>query len=88
MKGIIDTATDFVAVEGNDCASCTGLGYTPGTSTTVSNRTEDVDYGAYQFSGSWAQDSYCVDFFTCLDNDIDFFLIEEVTNDKPLSDAV
>jgi hypothetical protein len=46
-KGVIDTATDFVAVESSECTSCTGLGYTPGDTTTVSNTTQTIDYGAY-----------------------------------------
>ena len=87
MRGIIDTATEFIAVESSDCTGCTSVGYTIEETTAVFDTNETIAYGAYEFFGSWAIDQYCVDPFTCLDAYIEFFLIQNVT-EKPLNDAV
>lgn len=51
MKGIIDTATDFVGVESKDCPNCEGLGYESTLNTQIEEYSSWISYGQYEFYG-------------------------------------
>ena len=51
MKGIIDTATDFVGVESSDCPNCEGLGYESTLNTQIEEYSSWISYGQYEFYG-------------------------------------
>ena len=78
MYGIIDTATELVAVEGEDCWNCSLPIYEiapnveKGTAT-LSEKEESLSYGQTYFDGSWARDKFCTQLSNCVD--LDFFYI-------------
>ena len=51
MKGIIDTATDFISIERDDCSNCEGLGYKQTLNTQIEEYSSWVSYGQYEFYG-------------------------------------
>ena len=78
MHGIIDTATEIVAIEGEPCFTCEWPVYDiepsleAGTATLRSFETT-MQYGQTQFRGAWARELFCVSLASCVD--IDFFYI-------------
>lgn len=69
---IIDTATDFIAVDarGYDIDARVSS-----SSATVNNFQSEIDFGDNYWVGKWGQDKFCVRIGQCYDTDI--FLIQE-----------
>ena len=64
MSAIIDTATDFMAVEGADCNVCNGETYDISTNfdrgqATIESNTVQENYGRSEFKGRKARDQVC-----------------------------
>lgn len=51
MKGIIDTATDFIGIESDDCPNCEGAGYKQTLNTEIEEYSSWISYGQYEFYG-------------------------------------
>lgn len=79
MDFILDTATDFIAVQSEDCTSCNNYRYDISFNVneqlaTVNNYRTEIDYGRNVWSGKWASDLFCFGLFDCYDTDL--FLID------------
>ena len=83
MDVILDTASDWLLVEGTACTNCNGNTYDIGPSLDdgqailVSNPGETLErsYGTMNFVGKEYTDTVCVLFSACVEN-FEFFLIE------------
>ena len=88
LYGIVDTATELVAVEGKPCFNCEYPTYDiepsleKGTAS-LNSKVESLQYGQTIFRGSWARELLCVSLTSCVD--IDFFYI---TNQSGMPDKI
>ena len=89
MYGIIDNATDLVAVQGVDCDDCAGSKYdiyetmaAGGASWT--HESEDlhaVSYGELEMKGWYATDKICLQLGKCVD--LEFLFVAEIEQELP-----
>ena len=82
MDVVFDTGSDWLLVEGSDCASCEGSVYDPSTSTAskrVGAEESQRVQGAMQLKGTEYTDTVCVTDLACIE-DFEYFLISEQTN--------
>lgn len=91
MNAIIDTATDFVAVEGKGCSNCNWHTYdiqsnvNAGTAS-VEMGTKTVSYGISEFQGQQANDKFCFELNKCYQ--VDFLLLSSQTGLDPSVDGI
>ena len=72
MSAIIDTATDFTAVEGADCSVCNGETYDISTNVdrgqaSIESKTIQENYGRSKFKGRKALDQVCFQLGKCVE---------------------
>ena len=73
---IFDTSSDWVAVEGSNCATCEAETYDPSTSTSAKKIGTELStrtYGIAKFTGSEWTDDICVTRQACI-RDFEYFL--------------
>ena len=79
MQAIVDTGTDFNAVNGANCASCGSTydieGNLDSGKATLETSVETINYGASKFKGREATDSVCFTLGKCFD--LDFLYVDE-----------
>ena len=80
MSGVVDNATDLVAVEGINCGSCNGSVYDISGNVDLGKATIDSDivverYGQNLLKGNYAKDDFCFQLGKCVS--LEFLYIEE-----------
>lgn len=65
MYAILDSATEFVAIEGHECAACSGQTFDirPGLKkgdAGIAADFSDVPYGLSQIKGKWGFETICI----------------------------
>ena len=92
MDLLVDTASDWVVVEGADCSTCDGNKYDisasldDGSAKKVSTEPSERTYGDVYFLGDIYNDNVCLNFSACIA--IDFFYITEQRGLKEPIDGI
>lgn len=79
MRVIFDTASDWLAVEGDSCSSCEGEVFAASQSVTSSQVSAEISqrtYGASVLNGMEFTDQVCVASNICL-SDFEYFLVSD-----------
>ena len=79
MDVVYDTGSDWLVVEGSDCASCEGNTYdtanSDGTPVQINATQSERNYGSASLTGYEYTDKVCIALGTCIE-DFEFFLID------------
>lgn len=82
MTAIVDTATDLIAIESDECKTCghgdvqSDVGIQQRNNMQIGVVKEFIDYGAYNFHGSYGTTEICLSIKDC--EIVDFFYIKDV----------
>mmetsp|Transcript_42828 Transcript_42828/g.56601 ORF Transcript_42828/g.56601 Transcript_42828/m.56601 type:complete len:89 (+) Transcript_42828:375-641(+) len=88
MFGILDTATEFIALQGHECRECKRDTYDirpamdRGTAGIGANP-EKVPYGGKMIEGIWGFDTICYALNQCIEL-MDFFYLSESAFEEPV----
>ena len=92
MFGILDTATEFVALEGHECQPCTQEVYDIRTSMDageagIGAATETIPYGGHAIRGKWGFDKFCIGLNQCIEQ-MDFFYMSTSHYERPVQAVI
>ena len=74
MDVVYDTGSDWLAVEGSECANCAGNTYDGSNGTKTSTAISERNYGSASLTGNTYKDKVCVQPGACID-EFEYFLI-------------
>ena len=77
MDFIVDTATDWLMVEGIECDSCDGNRYDPKEAVELTSFLSERRYGSNTFIGKEIRANLCYLFTDCTDIDC-FYIMDQV----------